>query len=210
MSSVTSDPVFIVDDDPASRESVAALVRSHGMEAETFSSAEDFLRRFDRDSSGCIVVDMRMTGMSGLELLEQLRRQGVELPLIMITGYGDVPTAVRAMRGGAMTFLEKPCSDQRLWESIVSALNLESEARTARQQRTEIRRRLATLTPDERKVLAQLLDGNSNKGIAKDLDIGLRTVELRRANILGKMQASSLAELVRMVLSVEETEGNGG
>lgn len=204
MSSVMSDQVFIVDDDPASRESVAALVRSHGVDAETFASAEDFLARFDHHSNGCLVIDVRMSGMSGIELLEQLKRQGIELPVIVITGYGDVPSAVRAMRAGATTFLEKPCSDQRLWESITSALRQEADSRTQRLQRAEARRRLATLTPDERKVLQKLLEGCSNKGIAKDLDIGLRTVELRRATILKKMAASSLAELVRITMLVED------
>jgi two-component system response regulator FixJ len=206
MSSVTLDPVFIVDDDPAARESVAALVRSHGLEAETYDSAEDFLARFDRRRDGCLVVDVRMTGMSGIDLQEQLRREGVELPVIVITGYGDVASAVRAMRTGAFTFLEKPCNDQQLWESICLALQGQTALRGLRVQRGENCRNLATLSADEHRVLEKLMDGKANKTIAKELDLGLRTVELRRATILKKMQTASLAGLVRMVVQMSESQ----
>ena len=201
MSIATSDPVFIVDDDPAARESVAALVRSHGLEAETFESAEDFLARFDRLKDGCLIIDMRMTGMCGLKLQELLRAEGVELPVIIITGYGDITTAVQALRGGAQTFLEKTCNDQLLWEAICQALACQAQLRSQRAHRAQIRSRLAALTPEEHQVLQKLVAGNPNKTIAKELDLGLRTVELRRANILHKMQAASLAELVRMVVA---------
>jgi FixJ family two-component response regulator len=198
------DPVFVVDDDPAARESVAALIRSHGWEAETFDSAEAFLAQFDRRRHGCLVVDVRMTGMSGVELQEHLKQEGVELPVIVITGYGDIPTAVQAMRGGARMFLEKPCNDQQLCESIFQALQAQAISRRQRELRTAIHGRLATLTGDEHRVLQSLLSGKPNKTIARDLDLGLRTVELRRATILQKMQASSLAELVRMVMLANE------
>ncbi len=201
MSIATFEPVFIVDDDPAAHESVAALVRSHGLEAETFESAEDFLARFDRQRDGCLIIDMRMSGMCGLKLQELLRAEGVELPVIIITGYGDVSSAVQAMRGGAQTFLEKPCNDQQLWEAICRALACQVQSRSQRAQRAQIRSRLAMLTPEEHQVLQKLVAGNPNKTIAKELDLGLRTVELRRANILQKMQAASLAELVRMVVA---------
>ncbi|HTQ40654.1 MAG TPA: response regulator [Pirellulales bacterium] len=205
MPTATLDPVFIIDDDPAARESMAALIQSHGLQAETFASAEDFLARFDRCQTGCIVVDVRMTGMSGLDLQERLIQEGTDLPLIVITGYGDIPTAVRAMRNGATTFLEKPCSDQKLWESISQALETEAAGRGQRLLRGEVRRRLTTLTSDEHRVLEKLIEGRPNKTIARDLDLGLRTVELRRAMILQKMQASSLAELVRMVVISRES-----
>jgi two-component system, LuxR family, response regulator FixJ len=196
----TLDAVFIVDDDPAARDSMAALIQSHGLQAETYESGEDFLARFDRNKAGCLVVDVRMAGMSGLELQDRLIEEGIELPVIVITGYGDIPTAVRAMRGGAITFLEKACGHEKLWNSISQALESGAASRDTRLQKSEIRRRQATLTPDERRVLDKLLDGRPNKTIARDLDLGLRTVELRRAMLLQKMQASSLAELVRLVV----------
>jgi FixJ family two-component response regulator len=200
MSTATLDPVFIVDDDPAARDSMAALIQSHGLQTETYDSAEDFLTRFDRARSGCLVVDVRMSGMSGLELQEQLLEEGVDLPVVVITGYADIPAAVRAMRNGAAIFLEKACGQEKLWNSISQALQSGASNRGRRLQRIEIRRRLATLTPDERRVLDKLVDGRPNKTIARDLDLGLRTVELRRAMILQKMLASSLAELVRLVV----------
>jgi FixJ family two-component response regulator len=204
MSTFAFETVFIVDDDPAARESMAALIESHGLRSETYESAEDFLGRFDRDKSGCLVIDVRMGGMSGVELQERLCADGIDLPAILITGYGDIPTAVRAMRNGAMTFLEKASGHQKLWDSISQVLASEASTREQRLQRNEIRRRLTRLTSDEHRVLAKLLEGLPNKMIARDLDLGLRTVELRRALILQKMQASSLAELVRMVVSATD------
>jgi FixJ family two-component response regulator len=210
VSTATSEPVFIVDDDPAARDSVAALVRSHGAQAETFTSAEEFLDRFDRQSSGCLVVDVRLSGMSGVQLQRQLIDQGVELPVIMLTGYGDIPTAVEAMRAGACTFLEKPCSDQQLWKSIEQALQFHARTRDQRQQRAEIRSRLRTLTDQERTILNHLMTGMPNKAIAREFDIGLRTVEMRRASILKKMGAPSMPELLRKMILLNEapfTEG---
>jgi FixJ family two-component response regulator len=205
MSVASLDPVFIVDDDPAARESMVALVQSHGLMAETYESGEDFLTRFDRSKTGCLVVDVRMSGMSGLELQERLIQEGIDLPTVVITGYADIPAAVRAMRNGASTFLEKACGYQKLWDSISQALATSAASRDRRVQRSEIRRRLTSLTADERRVLEKLIDGRPNKSIARDLDLGLRTVELRRAMILQKMQASSLAELIRMVLIAGDT-----
>jgi two-component system, LuxR family, response regulator FixJ len=200
--------VFIVDDDPAARESVAALVGSHGVTTKTFGSAAEFLTAYAPAQRGCLVVDVRMTGMTGLELQEDLKRRGYSIPVIVITGFADVPTAVRAMRAGAVTFLEKPCSDKELWASIQTALDWESRSQQQRTQREEIVARKATLTPAEAQVLERLLAGKANKAIASELDLGLRTVELRRATIMKKMDANSLAELVRLILSLENaTEG---
>jgi FixJ family two-component response regulator len=196
----TPEPVFIVDDDPAARESVAALVRSRGCTAFTYESAEDFLCRFDRSQNGCLVIDVRMPGMSGVDLQEKLSACGIALPVILLTGYGDIPTAVRAMRNGAAMFLEKPCDERQLWEAISKAAARDEASREHHVQQAAIRQRLTILTADEMDVLHKLVDGLPNKVIAKELDLGLRTVELRRATILQKMQASSLAELVRMVL----------
>ncbi len=194
--------VFVVDDDAAARESVLALVSLKGVRAQGFASAEEFLAQFGLHMTGCLVVDVRMTGMSGLQLLQQLNGRKSTLPAIVITGYADVPMAVKAMQAGAMTFLEKPCQDQELWQAIQQALDREKALQALRRQKGEIDARLATLTEDEVAVLRKLLEGLPNKRIAVDLDIGLRTVELRRSNIMKKMQAASLPELVRMSILI--------
>jgi two-component system response regulator FixJ len=196
--------VYVVDDDPAARESVAALVKSKGLRARTFASAEDFLAAIDRSMRGCLVVDVRMTGMSGLDLQERLNRDKVPLPVIIITGHATVPTAVQAMRAGATTFLEKPCSDHELWNHIRLALDAEGRAHEEQTHRDEIAARMAKLTPDERTVMDRLVAGRPNKQIASELDLGLRTVELRRANIMKKLHANSLADLVRFALILEQ------
>jgi len=201
-----SEPtVFVVDDDPIARNSIAALIRSKGIQAETYESAESFLGRFDQSSAGCLVVDVRMSGMSGLELQEQLADHRIHLPVIIITGYANVPMAVRAMRGGAVTFLEKPCHEQDLWNAIETALEKDAGQRDMLRQQEEIRNRLATLTEGELAVMEKVIEGKPNKVVASELDIGLRTVELRRATILKKMEAGSLAELVQMAAAIEFT-----
>jgi two-component system response regulator FixJ len=203
MQTATShDIVNVIDDDAEGRESVIALVRAHGVEAEGYESAEDFLASFDHLHSGCLVVDVRMPGMSGVDLQQQLTKNGHTLPIVIITGYADVPTAVEAMRNGALTYLEKPCSDQTLWEAISRGLEIEAASRTRRLQHANIIGCLKTLTAAEHAVLDKLLLGAPNKIIARDLDLGLRTVELRRATILEKMHASSPVELVRMAMQV--------
>jgi FixJ family two-component response regulator len=198
----TEATVFIVDDDPAARDSVAALVRSKGVPVDTYASAEEFLAAFDPQRVGCLVVDVRMTGMTGLDLQEVLRQRGSRLPIVVITGFGDVPTAVRAMRAGAFTFLEKPCRDQELWNCVQKALDAAGRMQVEDTRKAEVETRLAQLTPDELRVMREMVAGKPNKVIASELDIGLRTVELRRANVLKKMQADSLAELVRLALLV--------
>ena len=179
-----------------------ALVSLKGIPAKGFASAEEFLNQFDHSQTGCLVVDVRMSGMSGLQLLQQLGTRGSTLPAIVITGYADVPMAVKAMQSGAMTFLEKPCQEQELWQAIQQALDKEQSQQALRKQTGEIQSRLATLTEDEVAVLSKLLEGLPNKRIAVDLDIGLRTVELRRSNIMKKMGAASLPELVRMAILI--------
>ena len=194
--------IFIVDDDPAARNSLAALVKSRGLAVELYGSAEEFLARYDAAKRGCLIADVRMTGMSGLDLLEQMAAKGVNLPVIVITGFADVPMAVRAMRAGAVTFLEKPCGEQEIWDAIETALDAEAKANELRLKRGEIEERYARLKPIEHDVLNKLLDGLTSKTIAYELELGLRTVELRRANIMEKMGASSLPELVRRVLLI--------
>jgi FixJ family two-component response regulator len=200
---MASDPViFVVDDDPAARNSLAALVTSRRLAVETFGSAEEFLQSYDATKRGCLIADVRMTGMSGLELQEQMAAQHVNLPVIVITGFADVPMAVRAMRAGAVTFLEKPCTEQELSDAIAMALDAEARSNELREKRSEIEERYATITPAEHQVLAKLMAGLTNKTIAYELELGMRTVEMRRAKIMEKMHAESLPELVRLVLAV--------
>ena len=199
---ISNPVIFVVDDDPAARNSLAALVTSRGLAVETFASAEDFLARYDPAKRGCLIADVRMTGMSGLELQEQMAAQQVNLPVIVITGFADVPMAVRALRAGAVTFLEKPCTEQELWDAIQMALDAEAKSNELRQKRGEIEQRYATLTPAEHEVLAKLMAGMTNKSIAYELKLGMRTVEMRRAKIMEKMNAQSLQELVRLVIAV--------
>ena len=195
--------VFVVEDDAAARESIVALVGQKGLQAEGFSSADDFLAQYDPSRKGCVVLDIGVAGMSGLDLLQKLKARKSALPIVVITGFADVPMAVRAMQEGAVTFLEKPCQDEQLWEAITQALEIEQTQHAQRKQRAEMEARLAMLTEDEREVFRRLLAGHANKRIAVDLDIGLRTVELRRANIMRKMQATSLPDLVRMAILLD-------
>ena len=196
--------VFVIDDDPAVRQSVAALVKSHGLAVQLFASGEEFLANYNTSQRGCIVSDVRMTGMSGIDLQAELKRRQINLPVIIITGYADVPMAVQAMHHGAITFLEKPCADKELWQNIELALNQEAHQADLVHHIQEIRTNYDTLTAGERQVLELLLHGKANKTIAAELDIGLRTVEMRRAVILKKMKAGSLAELVRLIMVLKE------
>ena len=196
----SSPIVYIVDDDTAARASVAAMVESKGLPARDYSSAEQFLKQYDPTEFGCLLTDVRMAGMNGLELQETIRAEGCDMPVIVITGYGDVPTAVGAFRGGAVTFLEKPCDAQELWKHISKALEEFGKRRFAASQRRDIARRYEEMNESEKSVLEAMVDGKPNKVIASEFCMGLRTVELRRANVLKKMGAKSLAELVRLCI----------
>ncbi len=199
----SSATVFIVDDSSAARESLAAMLKARGVVVQTYASAKQFLADVDRISQGCLIVDVRMPGMTGLELQQQLQANGILLAVIMVTGHGDVQMAVRAMQAGAVAYLEKPCQQAELWRNVELALEKNRADHEAQRHRAAIRSRLEQLTADELTVLELMLEGKPNKTIAGELDIGLRTVELRRSNVMKKMQADSLAELVRMALSVE-------
>ena len=195
--------VYIVDDDPAIRNYLAALAKSKGHESLTFSTGDEFLAHIEGQSGaviGAAVVDVKLPGMTGLELLQKLNERSVQLPVIMITGFAEVPLAVEAMRAGAVTFLEKPFEDQDLWQHIEDALAEGERLRQDQQRKSTIETRFAELTNDEVAVMMKMLRGMPNKRIAAELDIGLRTVELRRANVLKKMQVESLAELVRLAM----------
>ena len=192
--------VFVVDDDDAVRSSLRLLLKSVGQPAEAFGSAQAFLDAFDPDRPGCLVLDIRMPGMSGLELQQKLNAMHAITPIVFITGHGDVPMAVEAMQNGAVDFIQKPFRDQDLLDRINQALEKDKANRTGLLARDEIRRRMATLTPREREVLDLVTQGKANKVVAGDLDVSQRTVEIHRARVMEKMEASSLAHLVRMVL----------
>jgi FixJ family two-component response regulator len=192
--------VFVVDDDQAVRESLALLVQSVGIEAETFASAQAFLDAYRPDQRGCLITDIRMPGMSGLELQEQLCRDGVRIPVIVLTGHGDVPAAVRALKGGAVDFVEKPFNPQALLDLVQQAIARDEEIRELADQEAVVAERMALLTPREHEVMTLVIAGKANKVIAIELVISERTVELHRGRIMKKMQARSLAELMRMLL----------
>jgi two-component system, LuxR family, response regulator FixJ len=194
--------IFVVDDDMAVRDALKLLLRSVGQAVETYGSAQEFLDAYSEDRPGCLVLDIRMPGMSGLELQQKLNEKHSILPIIFITGHGDVPMAVEAMQAGAVDFIQKPFRDQDLIDRINQALEKDSNNRAALGERNDIRKRLETLTPREREVLDLVVHGKANKVIAGDLKLSQRTVEIHRARVMEKMQASSLAHLVRMVLEV--------
>ena len=195
--------VFVVDDDQAMRNSLKWLIESVGVLVENFASADDFLARYQPSRTGCMVLDVRMPGMSGLELLEQLEQRGINVPVIVITGHGDVPMAVRAMKGGAIDFIEKPFNDEVLLDAIRRALAFSEEQCSQQVENLQIAQRLQHLTPREHEVMEMVTDGKSNKEIANALGVSAKTIEAHRARVMEKMQAGSLAELVRMVLAVD-------
>jgi FixJ family two-component response regulator len=196
--------VFIVDDDEAVRSSLRLLLKSVGLVPSALASAREFLDKYDPAQPGCLVLDVRMPQMSGLELQEQLNLKGAVLPVIFITGHGDVPMAVEAMQAGAFDFLQKPFRDQDLIDRIQRALDKDRTNRAALNERTLIRERLQSLTPREREVLAMVTGGKANKIMAADLGVSQRTVEIHRARVMEKMSAASLAQLVRMVMDLDE------
>ena len=196
--------VFVVDDDEAVRASLKLLLKTLGLPAQTYASAQEFLATFDERRGGCLVLDIRMPGMSGLELQEELNTRGAMLPIIFITGHGDVPMAVEAMQRGAMDFLQKPFRDQDLLDRISEALAKDRAGRELLGNRERIRARVAALTPREREVMALVTQGKANKVIAADLDLSQRTVEIHREHVMEKMGANSLAHLVRMAIEMDE------
>jgi FixJ family two-component response regulator len=196
--------VFVVDDDDAFRDSLQVLFESVGLEVETFASAASFLDGLDPERRGCLVLDVRMPGMSGLELQSRLNERGISLPIIFITGHGDVPMAVRAMKSGAVDFLTKPFSHQELLDLVQVALEGAAEQRQREADRRTVLERLQRLTPREEEVMQLVVEGQANKIIAHRLGISQRTVEIHRSQVMKKMEAASLAELVRMVLETKE------
>lgn len=198
----TGPLIHVVDDDPGIRNYLAALAKSKGLDSQTFASGDEFLTYVERQGppAGCAIVDVKLPGMSGLELMQRLNERGVKLPVIVITGFAEVPLAVEAMKSGAVTFLEKPFQDQDLWQNIQKALEEAERTQKDQARLSTIEAHFGELSKDEVAVMMKMLRGMPNKRIAAELDIGLRTVELRRANVLKKMQVESLAELVRLAM----------
>ncbi len=195
--------VHVIDDDDAARESLAFLLRTARIEVQTYPSAAAFLGALPTTESGCVVTDVRMPGMSGIDLLRQLKELNITVPVIVITGHGDIPLAVEAMKAGAADFLEKPFDGETMLASVRSALKQQHGEKKRRSERVEIDNRLAALSSRERDVLDGLVTGQANKQIAFELGISPRTVEVYRANLMTKMQASSLSELVRMAITAD-------
>jgi two-component system response regulator FixJ len=200
---MSDEYVFVVDDDADIRDSMRLLLEVAGFKVRSYTSARQFL---DDEASrhGCLVADIRMPDMSGLELQEEVARRHLDLPVIIMTGHGDVPLAVRAMKAGAVDFLEKPFDDEKMLSSVRRALEIGSRARSRNAEANTAKNLLASLTPRERGVLDKLVQGRSNKVVAFELGISPRTVEIHRAHIMGKMEASSLSDLVRLVLAAEQ------
>jgi len=190
--------VYVVDDDESLCRALSRLLRLVGLEAQTFPSAEAFLDYTPPDRTACLVLDVRLPGPSGLDLQSALRRAGRDIPIVFISGYGSVPTSVRAMKGGAVDFLQKPFNEQELLDSVQHALQRSREQRADQAERANLERRLETLTPREREVLKLVVAGRLNKQIADNLGSAEKTVKVHRGRVMAKMQADSVADLVRM------------
>lgn len=195
--------VYVVDDDEAARANVRRLAESVGVSVETYSTPDEFLRYCRITHPGCLVLDVRLPGLSGLALQERLVKQHVDIPVIFVTSYGDVPTAVQAVKKGAMDFIEKPFHDHYLLERIQEALEIDAEAQRARDRRNAAVERFGLLTKREREVLDRVVAGAPNKAIALDLGISQKTVEFHRSRIMSKIGASCVADLVRFVMEAK-------
>ncbi|HET9712804.1 MAG TPA: response regulator transcription factor [Pyrinomonadaceae bacterium] len=193
-----SATVFVIDDDPSVREAIDSLIRSVGINVRTFASAQEFMTSKRPDAPACLVLDVRMPGLSGLDLQRELGNAGIRIPVIFITGHGDIPMSVRAMKAGAVEFLTKPFRDQDLLDAISQAIERDRAERVQFAELVELQQRFEELTPREREVMEQVVAGLLNKQIANRLNISEVTVKLHRHQVMEKMKAQSLAELVRM------------
>ena len=194
-----ADPiVFVVDDDPLIRDGLRSLIKSVGLHVETFGSSREFMQRRPSDAPGCLVLDVRLPGMSGLDLQREMNESNIHIPIIFMTGHGDIPMSVRAMKNGALEFLTKPVRGQDLLDAVQEAIARDRAARLERAKMADLRTRFDSLTPREREVLDLIVAGLLNKQIASELNIGEVTIKTHRAHIMEKTQAESLAHLVRM------------
>jgi FixJ family two-component response regulator len=200
----TTETVYVVEDDEAVRDSLELLLKSSGHPVQTYATANAFLADYDEDLAGCIVLDIRMPGMDGMELQQRLNQKNAILPIIFVTGHGDVPMAVEAMKEGAVDFIQKPYREAALLKKIETALEQDRDQRRTLGQKQEILTRLKTLTPRENEIMDRMIEGQANKVIAIELDISQRTVEIHRSRVMHKMGTHSLAHLVRMVMSVKD------
>ncbi|MGC8121027.1 response regulator FixJ [Marinobacter sp. VGCF2001] len=200
----TQQTVYVVEDDEAVRDSLELLLKSDSKPVKTYESANAFLQDYSDKMAGCIVLDIRMPGMDGMELQKKLNDKHSILPIIFVTGHGDVPMAVDAMKEGAVDFIQKPYREEALLEKIEAALEQDREQRKSLDEKQEIIRRVKSLTPREREIMDRMIAGQANKVIAIELEISQRTVEIHRSRVMHKMGTHSLAHLVRMVLSVKD------
>lgn len=200
----TQQTVFVVEDDEAVRDSLELLLKSDGKPVKTYESANAFLKDYSEKMAGCIVLDIRMPGMDGMELQKKLNEKHSILPIIFVTGHGDVPMAVDAMKEGAVDFIQKPYREEALLQKIEAALEQDREQRKTLGEKQEILRRVKSLTPREHEIMDRMIAGQANKVIAIELEISQRTVEIHRSRVMHKMGTHSLAHLVRMVLSVKD------
>jgi two-component system response regulator FixJ len=205
----TESTVFVVDDDADLRESLGWLFQSAGLRVKSYSTAQEFLTDYKPEEPGCLLLDVRMPGLSGLDLQEELRRRGVPPPIIIMTGHARVPMAVRALKGGAIDFIQKPFSDQSLLERIRQAIDLDRRTRQVRTEAAKFAALLTYLTPREREVMDLVIAGKPNKIIAADLGISPKTVEIHRGRVMEKMQVESVAELVRLDLLCRANQADG-
>lgn len=201
-----SPKVYVVDDDEAVLAALGALFESVRLEVETFSSAEEFLKVVPEQASGCLVLDVRLPGLSGLELQRRLAELDIRLPVLIISAHADVPMTVRALKAGAVDFLEKPFNEQELLEKVQGYVEQDTRTREDLREIENIRRRLGTLTPREREILSFMVDGKPSKLVATTLQISPKTVDVHRSHVLEKMGVNSIAELVKLYMSVDKRQ----